>query len=331
MTASKSKTGEIVVIGGGSWGGALADQLQKAKNSVTVLTRSQETADALNKARLLALPQVRLIRPISSTVQPHCLGSAQLILIAVPVSATAEAIELVRSHASKKAIVLFTGKGLLPHPQKGGAFLSEWVNESLGEFNPYGLLSGPSFADEVISDKPTAVMIASDSLSLSCIISNYFSMSCLRCYVGDDIIGVAVGGALKNIIAIAAGIATGLELGDNARAALVTRGLAEISRLAVKIGGKSKTLTGLAGMGDLMLSCSSPHSRNMAYGMALARKRRPERKLAEGSKAAALLNARAAYEHIELPIAQSVYRILQHPKTIEKEIRTLLSRAVNIE
>ena len=331
MTARKLRTGEIVVIGGGSWGGALADQLLKVKNSVTVLTRSQETADALKQARLLALPQVRLKQPVSSTTYPECLGSAELVLIAVPVSATAEAIQLVRSYASKKAIILFTGKGLLPHPQKGGIFLPEWVNESLGEFNPYGLLSGPSFADEVISDKPAAVMIASNSLSLSYVIADYFSMSCLRCYVGDDIIGVAVGGAIKNIIAIAAGIATGLELGDNARAALVTRGLAEISRLAVKIGGKSKTLNGLAGMGDLMLSCSGPHSRNMGYGMALARKQEPEKKLVEGSKAAALLDARAVYEDIELPIAQSVYRILQHPKTIEKEIRELLSRAVNIE
>ena len=331
MIARKSRTGEIVVIGGGSWGGALADQLLKGKNSVTVLTRSQVTADALKQARLLALPQVKLKQPVSSTINPECLGSAELVLIAVPVSATAEAIQLVRSYASKKAIILFTGKGLLPHPQKGGIFLPEWVDESLGEFNPYGLLSGPSFADEVISDKPAAVMIASNSLSLSCVIADYFSMSCLRCYVGDDLIGVAVGGAIKNIIAIAAGIATGLELGDNARAALVTRGLAEISRLAVKIGGKSNTLNGLAGMGDLMLSCSGPHSRNMGYGMALARKQEPEKKLAEGSKAAALLNARAAYEDIELPIAQSVYRILQHPKTIEKEIRELLSRVVNIE
>ena len=331
MTTRKSRTGEIVVIGGGSWGGALADQLLKAKNSVTVLTRSQETADALKQARLVTLPQVRLKQPVSSTIHPECLGSAELVLIAVPVSATTQAIQLVRSYASKKAIILFTGKGLLPHPQKGGVFLPEWVNESLGEFNPYGLLSGPSFADEVISDKPAAVMIASNSVSLSGVIADYFSMSCLRCYVGDDIIGVAVGGAIKNIIAIAAGIATGLELGDNARAALVTRGLAEISRLAVKIGGKSKTLNGLAGMGDLMLSCSGPHSRNMGYGMALARKQEPEKKLAEGSKAAALLNARAAYEDIELPIAQSVYRILQHPETIEQEIRELLSRAVNIE
>ena len=331
MTASNSKTGEIVVIGGGSWGGALADQLQKAKNSVTVLTRRQETADALNQARLLALPQLRLNQPISSTLQPECLRLAELIVIAVPVSATEEAIQLVRSYAPKKAIILFTGKGLLPHSQKGGVFLPEWVNEILGEFNPYGLLSGPSFADEVILDKPAAVMIASNSLSLSYIIADYFSMSCLRCYVGDDVMGVAVGGAVKNIIAIAAGIATGLELGDNARAALVTRGLAEISRLAVKIGGNGKTLNGLAGMGDLMLSCSGPHSRNMAYGMALANKQHPEQKLAEGSKAAALLNARAEYEDIELPIAQSVYRILQHPETIENEIRTLLSRTVTIE
>ena len=295
-----------------------------------MLTRSQTTADALRQARLLALPQLKLKQPISSTIKPECLSSAELILIAVPVSATAEAIQLVRSHASKKAVILFTGKGLLPHPKKGGIFLPEWVN-GLGEFNPYGLLSGPSFADEVISDKPAAVMIASNSLTLSRIIANYFSLSCMRCYVGDDIMGVAIGGAVKNIIAIAAGIASGLELGDNARAALVTRGLAEISRLTIKIGGKGKTVNGLAGMGDLMLSCSGPHSRNMAYGMALARKQYPGKKLAEGSKAATLLNARAEYEHVELPIAQSVHRILQHPENIENEIEMLLSRTANIE
>ena len=331
MKKNKLDTEEIVVIGGGSWGGALADQLQKAEHKVTVLTRSQETSDALNKGELLALPSIKLKQPISSTIKPECLTEASLIVIAVPISATAITIQMVRSYASKKAIILFTGKGLLSHPQKGGIFLPEWVDETLNEFNAYGLLSGPSFADEVISDKPAAVMIASHSLSLSTRIADYFSKSCLRCYVGDDVMGVAVGGAMKNIIAIAAGIATGLELGDNARAALVTRGLAEITRLAVKIGGKTKTLNGLSGIGDLMLSCSGPHSRNMAYGISLARKQQPTNSLAEGSKAAALLNSRAYYENIELPIAQSVYRILKRPETIENEINLLLARVVNIE
>lgn len=331
MKKTKLEAGRVVVIGGGSWGGALADQLQKSEHKVTVLTRRQETTDALNQGKILALPGLKLKQPISSTIQPECLTSASLIIIAVPLSATAITIQMVRSYASEKAIILFTGKGLLPHPRKGGIFLPEWVEESFDEFNAYGILSGPSFADEVISDKPAAVMIASHSVSLSTQIADYFSSSCLRCYVGDDIVGVAVGGAIKNIIAIAAGIATGLELGDNARAALVTRGLAEITRLAVKIGGKTKTLNGLAGIGDLMLSCSGPHSRNMAYGISLARKQKPDNRLAEGSKAASLLNLRAHYEFIELPIAQSVGRILLHPDTIEKEINLLLARAVNLE
>ena len=331
MTNKKSNSRQIVVIGGGSWGGALADQLQKAKNNVTIITRRQQTADALNQGILPALPQIQLQRPIFSTTKPDCLGSAELIVVAVPQSATVQTIEMIHKFGSLNSIILFAGKGLLPHSEKGGVFLPEWIDANFNDFNPYGLLSGPSFADEVILDKPTAVMIASKSVELSASIADYFMRSYLRCYLGDDTIGVAVGGAVKNIIAIAAGVATGLDLGDNARAALVSRGLAEITRLAVKIGGCSKTLNGLAGMGDLVLSCSGPHSRNMAYGMALAKNQQPEQKLAEGTKAANLLAARATYEKIELPITQSVHRILQKPELIESEISALLARIVNTE
>ncbi|MDC0395036.1 NAD(P)-dependent glycerol-3-phosphate dehydrogenase [Alphaproteobacteria bacterium] len=322
---------QIIVIGGGSWGSAIADQLQKAGNNVTVLVRRQETADALSQSRVLTLPQVTLKHPLTSTTQPECLRSAELIVIAVPLSATKDTMTMVKHYTSPNAVILFTGKGLLPASHKGGIFLPEWVDTHLPSFDQFALLSGPSFADEVIADKPTAVMIASNSLPLSAKVSEYFSSSCLRCYIGDDVIGVALGGAAKNVIAIAAGIATGLDLGDNARAALVTRGLAEIKRLGERIGGQAETLNGLAGIGDLMLSCSGPHSRNMAYGMALAKKQAPADKLAEGSKAAKLLIERAHFEKIELPIAQAVYTILQHPELIEDIINALLSRTVNTE
>ena len=331
MTNEKSNAKNVVVIGGGSWGGALADQLKKAKNNVTIITRKQQTADALNKGILLALPDIRLQQPIISTIKPDCLGSAELIVVAVPQSATPQTIELIRKFASLNATILFAGKGLIPHSNKGGMFLPEWIDAKFDNFNPYGLLSGPSFADEVLLNKPTAVMIASKSLALSTSIADFFTMSYLRCYVGDDATGVAVGGAVKNVIAIAAGVASGLNLGDNARAALVSRGLAEITRLAVKIGGSSKTINGLAGMGDLVLSCSGPHSRNMAYGMALAKNQQPEQKLTEGTKAANLLSARASNENIELPITQAVNRILQQPELIESEISALLARTANTE
>ena len=331
MKNKMSKTKNIVVIGGGSWGGALADQLLKANNNVTVLTRRRETADALNQGSLIALPQVQLEHPIPSTTNPDCLSFADLIVIAVPLSETAQVVEMIEKYASLNSVILFSGKGLFSHPEKGGIFLPEWIDSNFDNFYSYGLISGPSFADEVISNKPTAVMIASQSITLSTKIADYFEASYLRCYIGDDITGVAVGGAVKNIIAIAAGIATGLELGDNARAALVSRGLAEITRLAVKIGGRPQTLNGLAGMGDLVLSCSSPHSRNMAFGMAIAKNQTPDQKLAEGKKAAELLNARALYENIELPIAQAVHRILQHKELIESEINALLAREANTE
>ena len=331
MINKKSDTNQIVVIGGGSWGGALADQLQKAKNNVTIITRKQQTADALNQGILLALPHIQLNQPIKSTINPDCLENADLIVVAVPQFATYQAVKLIRKYGSSDATILFAGKGLLPNSKKGGMFLPEWIDANFHNFNAYGILSGPSFADEVIANKPTAVMIASESLELSTSIANYFTTSYLRCYIGDDAIGVAVGGAVKNIVAIAAGIAAGLELGDNARAALVSRGLAEITRLAVKIGGSSKTLNGLAGMGDLVLSCSGPHSRNMAFGMALGRNKKPEQKLTEGTRAADLLSARATYENIELPITQAIHRILKQPERIESEISTLLARAVNTE
>ena len=162
---------QIIVIGGGSWGSAIADQLQKAGNNVTVLARRQETADALSQSRVLTLPQVTLKHPLTSTTQPECLRSAELIVIAVPLSATKDTMTMVKHYTSPNAVILFTGKGLLPASHKGGIFLPEWVDTHLPSFDQFALLSGPSFADEVIADKPTAVMIASNSLPLSAKVS----------------------------------------------------------------------------------------------------------------------------------------------------------------
>ena len=195
----------------------------------------------------------------------------------------------------------------------------------------FAILTGPSFADEVLQDKPTALLAASADDTLSEQISAHFSTPSLRIYQGHDVVGAALGGAIKNIIAIAAGIAAGQSLGDNARAGLVTRGLAETTRFASQLGAQPATIMGLAGMGDLVLSCSNQHSRNMAYGFALGSGAAIISQLAEGRYSAARLVKRAEQAGITMPICEAVNMIVNHGADIPQTIACLLARQAGTE
>jgi glycerol-3-phosphate dehydrogenase (NAD(P)+) len=192
------------------------------------------------------------------------------------------------------------------------------------------VFSGPSFADEVFSDLPAALVAAGNDAATK-IIQDSFEGSNLRVYRNNDSVGVALAGAMKNVIAIAAGCAVGLGLGDNAKAAILTRGLSEIARFSAVMGAKSDTIFGLAGVGDLALTCAGPHSRNMAFGMALGRGETPSSQLAEGSRTVAALANLAAHHKIDLPITNAVDKLVNHGEDLQQIVAGLLARPAHTE
>ena len=325
------QTANIVVIGGGSWGAALAHQLRRNKQlNCKILVRSAQTASDLARGHIRQLPAISDLPAFTVTDEAACLAEADFIYLVLPVAAHTDSLAQIQAYAPADTPVVLCAKGLVGDAEKGGLFLPEYAEARL-DGRPTAVLTGPSFADEVLSDLPTALLAASRSQDVSAKVASHFSASSLRLYQGTDTIGAALGGAVKNVIAIAAGICTGQGLGDNARAGLITRGLAETMRLAEHLGADSRTISGLAGMGDLVLSCSGPHSRNMAYGLALGRGEAVPLSLAEGRFSAAKLRARAEHESIELPICFAVDDIVNRQADIRARITALLSRQAGQE
>ena len=297
----------ITVIGGGAWGAALTASLQHNHSlTVSCLVRDPDTASALQQARVPRLGAMHLPAPLTATIDPQSLAKASAIYIAVPASATSQALAQVTRYASADCPVIFCAKGLVTNPDGNTPlFLPEFCQLTQPS-RPFAILSGPSFADEVIKSLPCALVAASHDDNLSARITTQFSASLMRLYQGSDPMGTAICGAVKNVIALAAGICVGLDLGDNAKAALLTRGLAETGRLITTLGGAHKTLTGLAGIGDLSLSAANDHSRNMAYGLALGRGQPLPDQLAEGARTAPLLLERASSLGLDMPLTAAV-------------------------
>ena len=318
-----------VVIGGGSWGSALAAALGNGGGDVTVLARDDSTVAELAAGRCRRLDHIPAVDPINASTDPAILGDASLILLVVPVSATASALEMVSHHNNSGAPVVLCAKGMA-ETRDGARLMPELAAMTVPD-RPAVILSGPSFADEVMSGLPAAVVAAgSDQPSVSAV-QNAFAASQLRVYASDDPLGVAIGGTMKNVIAIAAGCAIGLGLGDNARAAIITRGLAEMARFATAAGAHPDTIYGLSGAGDLALSCAGPHSRNMAYGLALGTGEAPEDRLAEGRHTVAALAARGREMGIELPITCGVDRVVNGGAPLREVVADLLARRAGTE
>ena len=319
----------IAILGAGAWGSALAVSFSNA-HRVALWTRSAADARELARTRESAyLPGVRL--PAAVRVEENladALADAGMVLVATATSGLRETAnrigEVQRAPALAWACKGFeTATGLLPH---------EVVAEMLPEARHVGALSGPSFALEVARGLPTALVYASSDPDHAQSTAAALNSARLRIYSSGDVKGVELGGALKNVVAIAAGICDGLELGRNARAALVTRGLAEISRLGVAMGGHAETFNGLAGLGDLVLTCTGDLSRNREVGMRLARGSHLEQALAEvGHVAEGVQSARAARAHarehgIEMPITEAVCAVLFEDRPAMEAVQQLLTR-----
>ena len=321
----------IVVIGGGSWGSAIASSLKRAQQPVTVLARNQQTVDMLAKGYCPRLPDCAPIAPLAATADHTCLAAATMIFVAVPVQANAESFDLINTQqaGSKAAIVALCAKGIVSDDQADAMLLTKLAHTMMPR-HEVTVFSGPSFADEVFSGLPAALVAAGRDRATKTL-QDAFEGSNLRIYRNTDSVGVALAGAMKNVIAIAAGCAVGLGLGDNAKAAILTRGLSEIARFSAVMGAKSDTVYGLAGVGDLALTCAGPHSRNMAFGMALGRGETPSGQLAEGSRTVAALAHLAAHHNIDVPITNAVDKLVNHGEDLHQIVAGLLARPAHTE
>ena len=321
----------IVVIGGGGWGSAIASSLQRAQQPVTVLARNQQTVDMLAKGYCPRLPDCAPIAPLVATTDHTCLAAAKMIFVAVPVQANAENFDLINTKqaGSKPAIVALCAKGIVGDDQAGAMLVTKLAHTMMPR-HEVAVFSGPSFADEVFSGLPAALVAAGRDRATKTI-QDAFEGSNLRIYRNTDSVGVALAGAMKNVIAIAAGCAVGLGLGDNAKAAILTRGLSEIARFSAVMGAKSDTVFGLAGVGDLALTCAGPHSRNMAFGIALGRGEAPSGQLTEGSRSVAALAHLAAHHSIDAPITNAVDKLVNHGEDLNQIVAGLLARPAHTE
>jgi glycerol-3-phosphate dehydrogenase (NAD(P)+) len=322
----------ITVLGAGAWGTALAIALaHRGGHQLCVWAHSPALADQLIEAgeNLPYLPGFILPVDIQVTADlPGAIFEADIILCVTPSQHLRGVVAHIAPMLTRDQIIVSASKGI----EETTFLRMTQVIASLTD-NPTGVLSGPSFAQEVAAGIPTALVAASNFTQIAQTIQREFSSPSLRVYTNDDVTGVELGGSLKNVIALAAGVAHGLNLGHNSSAALITRGIAEITRLAVACGGRRQTLAGLSGIGDLVLTCTGSLSRNRTVGIELGRGRQlPEiiaglnGKVAEGIQSTAAALGLAARYGVEMPIAEQMDAILHHNKSPKEAIRELMSR-----
>ena len=332
MAKPTSRTPVVAVLGAGSWGTALAILLAHNGAEVRLWSNLATQAERLQREREHRDFLPGCLFPASLTVSADLawsLAGCDEILIAVPSHAFTEVITAVDTQLQRSATLSWATKGLQP---RSGRLLHEIAAE-LPHISSSAVISGPSFAREVAHGLPTAITVASESQRHAQRVADYLHSESFRAYTSSDVIGLEIGGAAKNVMAIAAGIADGLGFGANTRAALVTRGLAEIMRLGLALGGKAETMMGLGGLGDLILTCTDDQSRNRRLGLALAKgmsveaARRQIGQEVEGVPTTKEIHLKAAALGVEMPITEQTYRVLFEDLSPEAAVRALLDRS----
>jgi glycerol-3-phosphate dehydrogenase (NAD(P)+) len=327
----------IAVLGAGSWGTALAVHLARQSHQVRLWGRNKGLVDEMRvrRANAVYLPDVTLPKGVFVTAElGEALQHADLVVSAVPSHGCRAVVRAAAPHLKGSAIVVSATKGIEADTLSR---LSEVIAGELGGAHAVVALSGPSFAAEVAHELPTVVVVASSDAGAADVVQSEFRGPYFRLYGSDDVVGVEIGGALKNVIAIAAGVVEGLGLGHNALAALITRGLAEVTRLACAAGGRRETLAGLSGLGDLVLTCTGALSRNRHVGVELARGRQLDeilagmKMIAEGVRTTGAALALGARYGVELPIATQMAEVLAGRADVQTAIDALMLRRQRAE
>lgn len=320
----------IGVIGSGSWGSAIGNLLATIGHDVHMYTRSDEQYRRMKEYG--DNPHYLKDFHFAPSVQFHCdfdeaVRDRDVIVLAVPTAAIRETMEKIRENGSR-AIIVNLAKGL---EQRSHLRVSEIAKAILPQ-NPFVVLSGPSHAEEVAKLLPTTVLVCSENKDIALKVQDLFTYDAFRVYVQDDMIGVEIGGALKNIIALGAGLSDGLGYGDNAKAALMTRGIAEIQRLGIALGAKPVTFQGLSGIGDLIVTCTSVHSRNWQFGNRIGKGMDVEEAIEDiGQVVEGYKTTKAAYElakdmGIEMPITEKLYKVLYGGLEPRRAVLDLMQR-----
>jgi glycerol-3-phosphate dehydrogenase (NAD(P)+) len=330
---------KVAVVGSGAWGTALGAHAARLHHEVCMWALEPAVVADVNERHVntLFLPGVPLPESIRATGDPgEAVGAAELVVLVPPSKHLREVATLVAPHLAPSAIVVVATKGI----EEGSLeLMTEVLAEVLPRVSPdrIACLSGPSFAAEVARGLPTDVAVASHRMIAARAVQGALHSPMLRVYTSADPVGVQVGGAVKNVIAIAAGACDGLELGTNARAALIARGLAEMTRLGIALGGNPLTFLGMAGVGDLVLTCTGPLSRNRTLGMKLAEGVDPKaylasvRSVAEGFSTAAATNGLARKLGVDMPITEQVYHVLHAGRPLLDALKLLVTRAQKTE
>jgi glycerol-3-phosphate dehydrogenase (NAD(P)+) len=324
----------IGIVGAGAWGTALAESAATAGREVRLWAYERDTVEEINEyhQNRVYLPGVTLSPRVKATARVADIASCELVLMVTPSQFFRPIVTEFAPHLAGKPVIIGT-KGI---EEGSGKLMSEVLTEVVPGVLP-GVMTGPSFASEVARGLPTALTLAMADETLGNEAANALGSRTLRLYWTDDMRGVQVGGAVKNVLAIACGIVAGRRLGSNAQAALIARGFAELSRFGIAMGARPETLSGLSGLGDLILTCSSPQSRNMSLGLALGEGKTlaeilgSRKSVSEGTHAAAAVVALAAERGIEMPICEAVRAVLSGETDVDGAISALLSRPFRAE
>jgi glycerol-3-phosphate dehydrogenase (NAD(P)+) len=325
-----------VILGAGAWGSALAITLARGGHDVTLCPRRIEHCAELITARENSayLPGIALPRSLSLSADwPASLRGAAMVVMAIPSRYACATLTQVAETIPRAATIVSVTKGI---ERESLLTMTQMIAELTGREAGVAALSGPGFAAEIAQGKPAALVAAAHDDRVAASVRDQFAVRPLRVYSSNDVTGVELGGTIKNVIAIAAGISDGLELGASARAALITRGLAEMTRLSVAAGARRETLSGLAGLGDMILTCCGELSRNRALGIAVARGRpatppSPGHPIAEGMANAQAIGMLAERLQVEAPIVTAVCRILYEGAPVIAMVDQLLSRQLKAE
>lgn len=326
----------ISILGTGSWGTANAVLLANARHNVTVWGRSADAVEEIRRTRMNAkyLPGETLPESIVWTAdRATALKNANIVVVAVPSRHFEEVCRSFSPYFPPEATVVSLTKGFCPKTHRR---MTELAADVFGTKRVVAL-SGPSHAEEVVKGMPTAVTAASEDLFAARLVQTVWTGPSFRVYTSDDVVGVEAGGALKNVLALAVGMSDGLGFGDNTRAALITRGLAEVMRFACALGGRHETLAGLAGTGDLIVTCTSSHSRNHTVGERLGRGERLDaiiastQMVAEGVGNAQVVHEIAQDLGVEMPIAECVWRICYDGYPVKAALADLMNRPMKGE